>query len=185
VDASVGAEVTAARGDSTVSGAFVIAAPPSGAGAQPVGAPLGEAFDVFISYRRAGGADFAQLIKIQLQAHGLTVFLDTDNLGAGRFQDELVSHLRSARNVVLVWSLGCMDRFLDDKDAVRQDFVRLEYMQSLRLQKHVVPVYKEDFVFPDAERLPEDCRAVLGMNAIRWVADYREASFKKLASALR
>ena len=185
-DAPVGAEVTTARGDSAIAG-VVIAAPPSGAGAQPVGAlpASGEAFDVFISYRRAGGADFAQLIKIQLQAHGLSVFLDTDNLGAGRFQDELVSHLRSARNVVLVWSLGCMDRFLDDKDAVRQDFVRLEYMQSLRLQKHVVPVYKEDFIFPDAERLPEDCRAVLGMNAIRWVADYREASFKKLASALR
>lgn len=35
----------------------------------------------------------------------------------------------SARAVVLVWSHGCMDRFLDDKDAGHQDFVRLEYSQ--------------------------------------------------------
>jgi len=35
------------------------------------------AFDVFISYRRAGGADFAQLLKILLQAQGMSVFLDT------------------------------------------------------------------------------------------------------------
>ena len=39
-------------------------------------------FDVFISYRRAGGADFAQLLKVQLMSQGYTAFLDTDNLGA-------------------------------------------------------------------------------------------------------
>ncbi len=38
-----------------------------------------QSFDVFLSYRRLGGSDFAQLMKIQLQAHGLSVFLDTDN----------------------------------------------------------------------------------------------------------
>ena len=41
-----------------------------------------------------------------------------------------------------------MDRFLDDKDAAQQDFVRLEYSQSLKMGKLIVPVYKEDFIFP-------------------------------------
>jgi hypothetical protein len=31
-------------------------------------APLRQSFDVFVSYRRAGGADFAQLMKIMLKA---------------------------------------------------------------------------------------------------------------------
>jgi hypothetical protein len=36
-----------------------------------------------------------------------------------------------------------------------------------------------------AERLPEDCRPILSLNAIKWVADYRDASFKKLIAALQ
>ena len=100
-----------------------------------------------------------------------------------------------------------MDRFLDDRDAARQDFVRLEYSQALKMGKLIVPVYKEDFEFPGAvlnywgsyipryhvclyftaapSRLPEDCRGVLSLNAIKWVADYRDASFKKLVAALQ
>ena len=31
-------------------------------------APLRQSFDVFVSYRRAGGADFAQLLKVMLKA---------------------------------------------------------------------------------------------------------------------
>jgi hypothetical protein len=31
-------------------------------------APLRQTFDVFVSYRRAGGADFAQLLKVMLKA---------------------------------------------------------------------------------------------------------------------
>ena len=39
-----------------------------------------QTYDVFLSYRRAGGADFAQLIKLLLRAEGLNVFLDVENL---------------------------------------------------------------------------------------------------------
>lgn len=35
------------------------------------------------------------------------------------------------------------------------------------------------------ERLPEDCRPVLSLNAVKWVADYRDSSFKKLLTALQ
>lgn len=142
------------------------------------------AYDVFISYRRAGGADFAHLIKLQLQAAGLRVFLDVENIGTGDFAEVLDRSMRAARNVVLVWSKGCMDRFLDDGDAASADFVRREYAYALRLRKHIVPVYKEDFVFPVKESLPEDVRGVMDKNAIKFVAEYREASFAKLKAAL-
>jgi hypothetical protein len=141
-------------------------------------------YDVFISYRRAGGADFAQLLKIQLRAAGLEVFLDVENLGTGDFSEQLVSSLLASRNVVLVWTRGCMDRFLDDADPATVDFVRMEYVQTLRLRKNAIPVYKEDFVFPTEERLPADVRGVLRLNAVKWSAEYREASFAKLRAAL-
>lgn len=151
-------------------------------------APLGAAafrYDVFISYRRVGGADFAHLLKLQLRAAGLEVFLDVENLGTGNFSDQLVSSLTASRNVILVWTKGCMDRFLDDVDTTNSDFVRLEYVQCLRLKKHAVPVYKEDFEFPAEGRLPPDVRGVLSLNAIKWIGEYREASFHKLKAALQ
>jgi hypothetical protein len=108
-------------------------------------------YDVFISYRRVGGAggysiivifshlivfvhvpliffaDFAQLLKILLKAQGLEVFLDVDNLAnTGAFDDQLWKHLSATKNVVLVWTKGCMDRFLGEEDIGQQDFVRKE-----------------------------------------------------------
>jgi hypothetical protein len=115
---------------------------------QPHG-PLGAgapAFDVFISYRRAGGEDFAHLLKQCLSVGGREVFLDVENIGTGNFADTLDRSLRASRNVVLVWSKGCLDRFLDGKDPQNMDFVRREYALALALQKNIVPVAKDDFV---------------------------------------
>lgn len=38
-------------------------------------------YDIYISYRRKGGSDFAQLLKILLKSMGLEVFMDDSNLG--------------------------------------------------------------------------------------------------------
>lgn len=142
-------------------------------------------YDVFISYRRAGGADFAQLLKLQLRALGLEVFLDVENLGTGDFSDQLVESIHTSRAVLLVWTKGCMDRFLGDSDPSCTDFVRMEYAQALRLKKTVVPVYKEDFVFPGEAQLPADVRGVMRLNAVRWSPEYREACVAKLKAALQ
>ena len=43
---------------------------------------------------------------------------------------------------------GCcagMDRFLDEEDIGRQDFVRKEYAFALELKKNIVPVKHDDF----------------------------------------
>ena len=70
---------------------------------------------------------------------GLEVFLDVDNLGQvraqklnvgackwsdsllqGAFDQQLWKTLGGAKNVILVWTKGCMDRFLDDNDPTNQ-----------------------------------------------------------------
>ena len=76
--------------------------------------------------------DFAQLLKILLKAQGLEVFLDVDNLAnTGAFDDQLWKHLSATKNVVLVWTKGCMDRFLGAEDVGQQDFVRKEYVSNM------------------------------------------------------
>ena len=42
------------------------------------------ACDIFIVYRRKGGSDFAQLLKVCFKSMGLEVSLDVDNLGQVR-----------------------------------------------------------------------------------------------------
>ena len=49
------------------------------------------------------------------------------------------------------------------------DFVRKEYALALKLKKNIVPVAHEDFDWPDASRLPMDCRGVMGAKAVKCV----------------
>jgi hypothetical protein len=142
-----------------------------------------EKYDVFISYRRQGGGDFAHLLKLSLTALGLTVFLDIDNLGTGTFDKKLLQYMTASRNVLLVWTKGCMDRFLDGKD-YSQDFVAKEYIFALKNKMNILPIYKEDFEFPDESRVPEELRPVLVINALKFVSEYREASLEKVKNQL-
>ena len=140
--------------------------------------------DVFLSYRRDGGSDFAQLLKIVLSEAGLNVFLDVENLGSGVFDDKLWTTLRKAKTVCMVWSKGCLDRMITEDPATSTDFVRKEYALALQLGLHIVPVKHESFQFPDPTKLPEDVRKVMSYNAVPWSGAYREASAKKLIEQL-
>lgn len=105
---------------------------------------------------------------------GKSVFLDIDNLGTGKFDDALRVSLGRSKNVVLVWTKGCMDRFfkplgLNVRGLNEVDCVRVEYEFALSLQKNIIPLYKEDFVFPREEDIPSDVAPVMRVNAVKWV----------------
>jgi|LauGreDrversion4_2_1035121.scaffolds.fasta_scaffold2481619_1 hypothetical protein len=103
----------------------------------------------------------------------------------GAFDQQLWKTMGGAKNVILVWTKGCMERFLDEKDPTNQgvihrllmcisferqfgaDFVRKEYALALHLKKNIVPVAHEEFDWPDRSRLPKDCEAVMGLNAVK------------------
>jgi hypothetical protein len=142
-------------------------------------------YDVFISYRRVGGEDFAALLKVQLEQAGLTVFLDVENLGSGNFEDQLEKSLGNSKCVVLVWTKGCMDRFLDDIDDAKQDFVRKEYVFAIKRRKPIIPVMHEQFEIPSETRLPIDTRPVLSYQALKWVGQFRKESFQRLHDAIK
>ena len=42
-------------------------------------------YDIFISYRRDGGAQYARILQLMLQQRGYRVFLDYDELKEGIF----------------------------------------------------------------------------------------------------
>lgn len=72
---------------------------------------LDKTLDVFISYRRSNGSQLASLLKVHLEIRNLSVFLDVDRLEAGKFDNNLLQSIRSARNFVLVLTPGSLGNF--------------------------------------------------------------------------
>ncbi|XP_026582057.1 sterile alpha and TIR motif-containing protein 1-like, partial [Pseudonaja textilis] len=104
------------------------------------------------------------LLKVHLQLHGFSVFLDVEKLEAGKFEDKLTQSVMSARNFVLVLSVQALDRCKGDEAC--KDWVHKEIATALSGQKNVIPV-TDHFDWPDPEELPEDMRAILKFNGIK------------------
>jgi hypothetical protein len=153
------------------------AAPPASyAGASP---PHWKPYDVFISYRRSGGSELAQLVYRALQARGYRVFLDVREMPAGSFDQTLIRILAQAKDVVVLLSEGCLDR-------VRaEDWFREEIIRALAGSASVVPLKTNDFVFPSAESLPPEMRPLLMRHAVGYSHELSDASLDSLCKRLR
>ncbi|XP_040194285.1 NAD(+) hydrolase SARM1 [Rana temporaria] len=138
--------------------------------------------DVFISYRRSTGSQLASLLKVHLYLHGFSAFIDVEKLEAGKFEDKLIQSVVSARNFVLVLSSGSLDKCMGDNDC--KDWVHKEIVTALDCGKNIVPV-TDHFEWPNPISLPEDMRAVLKFNGIKWSHEYQDATIEKIIRFLQ
>nr|AAR17521.1 sterile alpha and TIR motif containing protein 1 isoform b [Mus musculus] len=142
----------------------------------------GDTPDVFISYRRNSGSQLASLLKVHLQLHGFSVFIDVEKLEAGKFEDKLIQSVIAARNFVLVLSAGALDKCMQDHDC--KDWVHKEIVTALSCGKNIVPII-DGFEWPEPQALPEDMQAVLTFNGIKWSHEYQEATIEKIIRFLQ
>ncbi|XP_015974679.2 NAD(+) hydrolase SARM1 isoform X1 [Rousettus aegyptiacus] len=142
----------------------------------------GDIPDVFISYRRNSGSQLASLLKVHLQLHGFSVFIDVEKLEAGKFEDKLIESVMGAQNFVLVLSAGALDKCMQDHDC--KDWVHKEIVTALSCGKNIVPVI-DGFEWPEPQALPEDMQAVLTFNGIKWSHEYQEATIEKIIRFLQ
>ncbi|XP_066515055.1 NAD(+) hydrolase SARM1 [Hoplias malabaricus] len=138
--------------------------------------------DVFISYRRTTGSQLASLLKVHLQVRGFSVFIDVEKLEAGKFEEKLISSVQRARNFILVLSANALDKCMGDTNM--KDWVHKEIVTALSGKKNIVPV-TDNFVWPDPNCLPEDMRAILTFNGIKWSHEYQEATIEKILRFLK
>lgn len=62
-------------------------------------------YDVFISYRRQGGAEKTELVKGELIKRGFResrMFMDTRSLSSGNYMESILKALDASRNLVVV-----------------------------------------------------------------------------------
>ena len=115
-------------------------------------------YDIFISYRRVGGAQYARILQLMLIQRGYKVFLDYDELTDGVFSDKIRAAIKEAPVFMLVLSGGSMTRCANVGDWVRE-----EITLAVKQGKHiipVVPVNTPDYNF-DRLVLPDDIALLL------------------------
>ena len=136
-------------------------------------------YDVFISYRRESGAETAKHLRDVLSARGYRVFFDTDSLGRGDFNLELIEIIKNCKDFILVLTPGALDRCQNPDDWVRQ-----ELACALAEGKNVIPLIVKNAVFPEKEELPEDIRIVANMNGVKADLYFFDAMVDKLCTFL-
>lgn len=139
-------------------------------------------YDVFISYRRANGSQLASLLKVHLQLRGISVFLDVEELGSGKFDEAILSTISQSRNLLLVLSPGALDRCRGDTSV--QDWVHREVLCALEHQVQLTPILSAEFRWPKQSELPEDLQQVCILNGVTWSHEYQDACVEKLISFL-
>jgi len=80
-------------------------------------------YDVFISYRRQGGAVKAELTKDELGKRGFRparIFMDTRSLTSGNYLETILEGIANSRNVVVVITQGCFQDLPADSTWVRE-----------------------------------------------------------------
>lgn len=118
-----------------------------------------KSYDIFISYRRVGGADKARTIKAELELQGFHVFLDFDELKDGVFDQRIIHAIESAPIFMMILTPHALDRCMDE-----QDWVRREIEYAIAQQKHVVPVNADRSFDGFDAQLPTSIKEGLGLH---------------------
>lgn len=139
-------------------------------------------YDVFLSYKRDGGAEEAELVRSELLKRGFRrsrIFMDTYNVGEGKFPVKILEALKESEAVVVIITRRSLDGVKDESNWI------LEIRTAMELGKKIVPVYFDDIRELDRSLLPESIRDFPDTNAVPYVHQYAKASFDYLKSLLR
>lgn len=110
-------------------------------------------YDIFISYRRVGGAQYARILQLMLTQRGYKVFLDYDELTDGKFGDHIREAIKDAPIFMLVLSKDALDRCRNEGD-----WVRREIQLAIKEGKHIIPVNPDNSFDGVPSDIPEDIR---------------------------
>lgn len=92
-------------------------------------------YDVFISYRRKDGSDYARQIQLKLQNYGYNVFLDFDELKDSVFDKRIMNAISNSKVFIAILT----PQYLS-KASNPEDWVRKEIECAVEKGVHIVPI---------------------------------------------
>jgi len=129
-------------------------------------------YDIFISYRRDGGAQYARILQLELEKRGYKVFLDYEELTDGVFGDNIKEAIREAPVFMMVLSAHYLDRCRNEGDWVRE-----EIMLAVKQGKHFIPINPDSSFDGIPADIPEEIKQAVGSN------QHSEVNFGQLLGA--
>ena len=138
--------------------------------------------DIFISYRRIDGRDYARSIMQGLKIIGYPhVFFDFNSLRDGVFNTQIIDSIYSCNDFLLVISPLAL------RNCSREgDWVAREIRLALKYQKKIIPIVIEDTFKDWPEDFPSDLLSIKGIQFHKLKVDeYFESSIDMLAKRLR
>lgn len=137
--------------------------------------------DIFISYRRVDGRDYARNIMQALRIVGYPkVFFDYSSLRDGVFNTQILDAIYSCKDFILVISPLAL------KNCAREgDWVTKEIRAALKYDKHIIPVVIEDTFKGWPNDFPKDLYPIKDIHFHKLMTDeYFEDSIEKLKAKL-
>ena len=137
--------------------------------------------DIFISYRRVDGRDYARNIMQALKISGFPkVFFDYNSLRDGVFNTQILDAIYSCNDFILVISPLAL------KNCSREsDWVAKEIRMALKYGKKIVPVVIEDTFTGWPSDFPKDLSIIKDIHFHKLMTDeYFEDSIVKLTKRL-
>lgn len=129
-------------------------------------------YDIFISYRRDGGAQYARIMQLMLIQRGYKVFLDYDELRDGTFNDRIKAAIKEAPIFMPVLSAGSMARCINE-----DDWLGKEIMLAVQEGKHFVPIDPDRTFDGVPKGVPTAIKEAIELN------QHSEVSFGQLLGA--
>lgn len=142
-------------------------------------------YDIFISYRRAGGFESANLIAEKLRGMGYSVFFDVESLRSGKFNEQLYKVIEQCKDFVVVLPERALDRCSNEDGTPNEDdWIRKEVVHAMKLDKNIVPVMLAGFGWP--KKMPVGMEALKDYQSITATShDTFDYAMQKLAGFMK
>lgn len=138
-------------------------------------------YDIFISYRRKGGSERAELLKAILENRGYKgsrVFMDTHSLLGGDFKKRIKDAISQSVNVIVLITEGCFDNIKDE------DYWIFEISEAMALKKNIIPVFFDGIKSINEKNLPLMLTELPYQNSVSYNHEFADAFYSKLCSFL-
>lgn len=97
-------------------------------------------FEVFISYRRSTGVQYARTLYYALKSVGIRSFFDYSSIRNGKFNEAIYDAIDKADCFLLLLTRGSLDHCVQDEN----DWVRKEVECAITHKKVIIPVTPTD-----------------------------------------
>lgn len=135
--------------------------------------------EVFISYRRENSYH-ARAVYQDLVAHGFDVFLDVEDIKAGKYRNVILENIQYRTHFVVLLTPTALDRCINDGD-----WLRLEIETALEHKRNIIPLFFDDFDYHRTQsQLVGKLAELAEYQAVTVYAQYFDAAMHRLRTYL-